>query len=63
MRELLLCVAVRGEAVDGLAEGATGAYDVHFERLARLLISRGQGDTTIRLGVIGASSIRTPTAS
>jgi hypothetical protein len=33
-----------------LATGATGAYDVYFERLARLLISRGQGVATIRLG-------------
>ncbi len=33
-----------------LATGSTGAYDVYFERLARLLISRGQGGVTIRLG-------------
>jgi Glycosyl hydrolase family 26 len=33
-----------------LAQGATGAYDAHFERLARLLVSRGQGGATIRLG-------------
>jgi hypothetical protein len=33
-----------------LATGATGAYDVYYERLARLLIARGQGSATIRLG-------------
>jgi hypothetical protein len=37
-------------ATASLATGATGAYDVHYERLARLLISRGQGGATIRLG-------------
>lgn len=33
-----------------LAIGATGAYDEHFARLARLLISRGQAGAAIRLG-------------
>lgn len=33
-----------------LTTGASGAYDEYFARLARLLISRGQGRATIRLG-------------
>jgi hypothetical protein len=47
---LVYSVPMLPDTPSTLAEGATGAYDVHFERLARLLISRGQGDTTIRLG-------------
>ena len=33
-----------------LAAGARGEYDVHFERLARMLVAHGQGGATIRLG-------------
>ena len=33
-----------------LAAGAGGAYDHYFERLAQLLVARGQGGATIRLG-------------
>lgn len=33
-----------------LAKGATGAYDRHFKRLARLLVAKGQAGVTLRLG-------------
>jgi hypothetical protein len=33
-----------------LSEGATGAYDHHFTRLAQNLVNYGFGDSTIRLG-------------
>ena len=32
------------------AEGATGAYDSHFMKLAALLVAYGEGDATLRLG-------------
>ena len=33
-----------------LAAGASGAYDAHFETMARELVAQGQGDAIIRLG-------------
>ncbi len=33
-----------------LAEGATGAYNSHFDQLARTLVAHGEGDSIIRLG-------------
>jgi hypothetical protein len=33
-----------------LADGASGAYNIHFRRLARALRTAGQGDATLRLG-------------
>lgn len=33
-----------------LAEGASGAYDRHFERLARLLVAKGRADAYLRIG-------------
>jgi glycosyl hydrolase family 26 len=47
---LVYSVPMLPDTPSSLATGATGAYDAHFERLARLLISRGQGGVTIRLG-------------
>ena len=33
-----------------LQQGAEGAYNEHFRRLAQVLVSRGQGDAVLRLG-------------
>jgi hypothetical protein len=47
---LVYSVPMLPDTPSSLATGASGSYDAHFERLARLLISRGQGGATIRLG-------------
>jgi hypothetical protein len=33
-----------------LAEGATGAYNEHFRKLAQLLVEKGEGDSVLRIG-------------
>jgi hypothetical protein len=48
--QLVYSVPMLPDTPSTLADGARGSYDAHFERLARLLISRGQGGATIRLG-------------
>jgi hypothetical protein len=47
---IVYSVPMLPDTPSSLAAGARGEYDAHFERLARMLIGRGQGAATIRLG-------------
>ena len=47
---LVLSVPLLPDSGADLASGAAGAYDQHFRDLATLLVERGLGATTLRLG-------------
>ena len=47
---MVYSVPMLPDTASTLPGGAAGAYDHHFGQLARLLIARGQGSATIRLG-------------
>lgn len=47
---LVYSVPLLPETGGTLAEGAAGLYNEHFRALAELLVAKGQGDVTLRLG-------------
>lgn len=48
--EVVYSVPLIPDSGGTVVEGATGAYDVHFARLAAVLVAHGEGDAILRLG-------------
>lgn len=47
---MVYSVPILPDGAGSLQQGATGAYDDHFRKLAQLLVDKGQGDAVLRLG-------------
>ena len=48
--KMVYSVPILPDGVGSLQQGATGAYNDHFRKLAQLLVDKGEGDAVLRLG-------------
>jgi hypothetical protein len=48
--KMVYSVPILPDGAGSLQQGATGAYNDHFRKLAQLLVDKGEGDAVLRLG-------------